>query len=521
MMRNLAALLAMLGILGCSEPRAPTTVPENAEPGDLNLEPCTYETDAGEYHADCGTLVVRENRGDPGTRLIALPFIRVHASGGSPGEPIFWLAGGPGASNLAFSRLEGLIDNHDIVMVGYRGVDGSVVLDCPEVTEVFKHPPADLLDESSLDSLAAAYARCAERLQSEGVDTDGYTVTEVASDIEDARVALRYGEINLLSQSYGTRLAMLYAWMYPETAHRSAMISVNPPGHFVWQPEVIDRQIEYYSGLCEKDPECSSRTDDLARSMRKVAGEMPDRWLFLPIKRGTVLAGTFALLYHTGTAPVVFDAWLAAEKGDSSGFALLTLAGDFMFPSAAVWGDSLAKATSADDLYEPGRDCLTEMMPPDSIIGSPMSLLGCAAAGWPTKRIPADLRRVQPSDVETLLVSGNVDFSTPAEAATAELLPYLSNGKQVVLSEFGHTGDVWGLQPEATVRMLTSFFDTGVADDSLFIYEPMDFHVGLGLPGMAKIGLGIMALVLLGLLALAWFIVRRVRRRRRAQAGAS
>lgn len=75
---------------------------------------------------------------------------------------------------------------------------------------------------------------------------------------------------------------------------------------------------------------------------------------------------------------------------------------------------------------------------------------------------------------------------TLPQFATDELLPFLGNGEQVILSEFGHTGDVWGLQPEATVRLLTSFYNTGVGDDSLFINQPMDFHVDVGFPEMAK-----------------------------------
>ena len=83
-------------------------------------------------------------------------------------------------------------------------------------------------------------------------------------------------------------------------------------------------------------------------------------------------------------------------------------------------------------------------------------------------------------------MGGNIDYSTPVQFATDELLPFLSNGEQVILSEFGHTGDVWGLQPEATVRLLTSFYGTGVADASLYTYQPMDFHVEFGFPEMAK-----------------------------------
>ena len=119
--------------------------------------------------------------------------------------------------------------------------------------------------------------------------------------------------------------------------------------------------------------------------------------------------------------------------------------------------------------------------------------------------------------VETLLVSGSVDGTTPARYATEELLPSLSNGQQVILSEFGHVDDVWDLQPEATMHLLTTFYDTGVADDSLFTYQPMDFDVGLGFPEMAKLGLAAIVLIIILLVALGWFIVRRVRQRRAGQ----
>jgi len=133
---------------------------------------------------------------------------------------------------------------------------------------------------------------------------------------------------------------------------------------------------------------------------------------------------------------------------------------------------------------------------------------------WHATLIPEDLRHVQFSDVETLLVSGNIDATTPAQWATEELLPYLNNGEQVILSEFGHTDDVWGLQPEATMHLLTTFYNTGEVDDSLYVYQPMDFDVGLGFPLMAKLAVAIVVLVPIGLIALMWFIVRRIRRHR-------
>ncbi len=380
MKRTLPATLAALSLLlvvgGCAsiETYAP---PVEASDGDLQIEKRTYYVKEGsktvKYDADLGQLLVPENRSVSASRLIALPVIRVHALTDNPTEPIFHLAGGPGGTNMTFSHLKGLIETHDIVMVGYRGVDGSISLDLPEVSKAWKGVGNDLFSESSLANLEDAFAREAARLEAEGIDLSGYTMIEVVKDIEAARIALGYERINLLSQSYGTRLAQFYAYMYPNSLFRSAMISVNPPGHFLWEPEVVDELIEYDSTLMANDPEWSGRAPDLAATMRDVSHNLPDRWLFVPIDAGKVRMMTHFMLFHRGTAASVYDSYIAAANGDPSGLAMMSLMYGFMFPNAINWGDWASKGGPD---YLADRDYLTEMMTDSSIIGAPTSVAG-------------------------------------------------------------------------------------------------------------------------------------------------
>lgn len=515
-----AMVMALLAACGGGGKSA-VTVPAGAQAGDLaGLEPCTYEAGDGEYPADCGTLVAPENRSDPLSRLIALPVVRIRATGSNPAEPILQLRGGPGMSNMGIINASWFVENHDIVLVGYRGVDGSVVLDCPEVVKMMRGGGGDLLSDPMLDRSSAAFSRCAERLRSEGVDLNGYTVAETIDDMEAARNALHYERVNLLSGSYGTNVARIYATMYPESIYRSAMIGVDTPGATIHEPEVVDELISRYADLCAADAECSARTDDLAETMRRVAQNMPERWLFLPINAGLVKVATYNFFETTTEAPMMIDVWLAAAEGDPSGMAAMTLVGPLFSARAALWGHNAALRASLGQ-YDPARDYRAELNPPDSIIGSPASTVAYTQyAAWPANLIPEEYRQVQPSEVETLLVSGSIDFDTPAQFARDELLPSLSTGRQVILSEFGHAEFV-GLQPEASERLLTSFFDTGTADDSLFTYHPVDFHVGLGYPAMAKLGLGVVVLVIVGVGALVWFIAQRVRAKRRRLENAS
>lgn len=519
-------LFTTLILVGCgSKEPAPVSVPVGAQAGDLvDLHSCTYTAGKTDYSADCGMLVVPENRTDPNSRLIALPVIRVHALSDNPAEPIFFLQGGPGGSNQHFSYLQGLVDRHDFVQVGYRGVDGSTVLDCPEIAEAVRNAPGGVLNDVSLDGYADASARCAERFEAEGVDLAGYTMTEVIDDMEAARTALGYGRINLLGESYGTRLEMIYEWMYPESLNRVIMVAVNPPGHFIWEPDAIDAQLEDYAKLCARDPECSARTNDLIASMRRVSENMPKRWLVFPIDEGGVKMVSFFMLMESIqppgapvplNGPAMIDLWLDAEDGDASGMALITLARNMFLPNMFVYGDLLSKGGSGGDFARHAADYRTALNPPGSILGSPLSLYHSAfGAGWPIHLIPEQYLPLQSTDVETLLVSGSIDFSTPPQFATEELLPHLSNGKQVILKDIAHTETFWNRQAEARTHLLTTFYGSGEVDDSLYVYEAVDFDPGQTWGGMAKTFLVIVLAVIVLLMALVWLIARAVRRRR-------
>ena len=65
--------------------RGQISVPAGAKAGQLTLHPCHYGTEQGSYAADCGTLVVPENRAKPGSRLIALPVTRIKSLSAHPG----------------------------------------------------------------------------------------------------------------------------------------------------------------------------------------------------------------------------------------------------------------------------------------------------------------------------------------------------------------------------------------------------------------------------------------------------
>jgi len=523
--RIVALALIGLAVLGLAYLRFgggsdPAPVPEGAQAGDLILDRCDYETENGSYEADCGTLVVPENRADPQSRLIALPVTRIRARSERPGNPVFRLEGGPGKTNMKFSAASRMADGRDVVLVGYRGVDGSSVLDCPEVESALKHS-TDLQGEKSFRAYGEALQACADRLTDDGVDLAGYSLAQRVDDLEDARAALDYDRIDLVSESAGTRTAMIYSWRFPESIGRSVMIGVNPPGHFLWDAKTTDEQIRRYADLCSEDKTCSNRTDDLAASMRETAADIPDRWFFLPIKEGNVRVASFYGLAESTSenaplsSPMTLDSWLSAADGDASGFWFQSLLADIAFPTAFVWGEyaaaARADAQAASDYFSSGGQKRR------SNLGYAATAFGWGGGrltdGWPAVPDEGDFSSVRTSEVETLLIGGTLDFATPPQWATRDLLPHLPNGQQVVLDGFGHSFDFWTYQPEASSRLINTFFDSGKVDHSLYRPARVDFTPEVTQTALAKgIAGSMVGLGALTVLSLLW-MARRVHKR--------
>jgi len=498
----------------------PVSVPSGAKAGQLDLHSCGYATNDGSYAADCGTLVVPENRHNASTRLIALPITRIRALSANPGVPVFRLQGGPGITNMTFPDASRFAGKHDVVLVGYRGVDGSSKLDCPEVTSARAHS-GEFLTEKAYRADAAAFKACATRLQDDGVDLAGYTIPERVDDLDDARRAFGYHNIDLVSESAGTRTAMIYSWRYPQRLHRSVMLAVNPPGHFLWDAKTTGDQIRRYAALCAKDTFCSSRTPDLAASIHSAFANVPDRFWFLPVKKGnTEAAAFFGLMNATSdgggplSGPRTIDTLLSAQQGEGGGVWLLSFMSQLTFPYLQVWGDVAAIARS-DAAY--ARRFFAANRDRGSVIGSPGTDLiwagGRLLDSWPASPDENEYTRVQNSNVETLLIGGNLDFATPPQNATRELLPHLPNGHQVVLSDLGHTDDFWTYQPKAADRLINTFLDSGRVDTSSYTRNSVDFTPGSSHGTIATIVVSVMLVfAALAVLALVWMPVRVQRR---------
>ncbi len=196
------------------------------------------------FPARFGTLVVKENRQNKQSRLISIPVIHIPAIlTDSSVPPIFILNGGPGESNLNSNLIfEKLQQQHDLVFVGYRGVDGLAKLDCPCLLNALKSD--DLTPAVSEFKYAQAFDSCKKNWAVQNYDLTGYNINEVAKDIEDVRELMRFRKIIIVSYSFGAMIAEVYQQQFPNSTLKNVFIAPRPLGRFAIELTDISRLSE-------------------------------------------------------------------------------------------------------------------------------------------------------------------------------------------------------------------------------------------------------------------------------------
>jgi len=444
------------------------------------------------FKAYKGLIYVKEKYSDTSSNLIYLPVIIIKSLSSTPEEPIFWCEGGPGVSNLNFHPPKCLLEKHDVVLIGYRGIDGKTELNSKEIGKAIKGLHNQLLSDKSLDNIEKEIKKYIIELSEKNIDLTNYTIIDVIDDLENVRKALGYNKINLLSVSYGTRVALLYGYRYPNAIHRSIMIGVNPPGHFIWYPEKTSQIIKLYDSLYQNSTLSNvSIEQDINNALKNI----PKRWSLFKLDRDKIRTGAFLLLYSKGNAVTAFDAFhKAATEKDYSGLYLMQLLYDVMVPKSFVWGDMFNKAASAD--LNNNID-YRKLFRGDTVsIGAPFSLLlfGCSKA-WPSFTIDEKFRKIDTSFIETLMISGNLDISTPSDFTTKELLPFLPNGRQIILKDMAHADDLMHRQRPSFENLITTYFDKGVVDTSAYKYDAIDFKPSKDFCHIAKVYYPIIAII--------------------------
>jgi pimeloyl-ACP methyl ester carboxylesterase len=373
-------------------------------------------------------------------------------------DPLFVLAGGPGQAgsdvlpllNAAFRKARA---TRDIVLIDQRGTGLSGKLDCPS------KPGADNQGE------AAAEAEIRACLQSVKAPLSAYTTEAAARDIEQVRIKLGYGRINVWGGSYGTRLGQAYARAFPNSVRSLVLDGVAAPDQII-PAGGRDGQaaLDAMFKLCAADSGCARAYPDLRAEFASlldrtgkgialsIVNPRTAEPLQMTMSSRRFLGTVHSILYATPDARRLPFLIHSAYLGRWEPFvARSNLASDIAGDSATSLILHLA-VVCAEDLPRLTPQLLAEDTR-DAFLGAPMvERLSNLCPLAHVRSVPF----VAPSQIEApaLLLSGALDPVTPPRRAEAAA-HFMRHAQQLVVAAAGHGVSTLGCAP----RLLREFLD--------------------------------------------------------------
>ncbi|MCA1581001.1 MAG: alpha/beta hydrolase [Acidobacteria bacterium] len=440
--------------------------------GRTGLAPCSAAGRPDASETLCGTVPVLENRSAARGRRIDLHVVVVPAIGVSSRPPLFSFEGGPGlaasdGAELWQTELKAFRQNRDIVLFDQRGTGSSNPLHC----ERERRDAGDFLTEMYPTEYVR---RCRSELQSRA-DLTRYTTIAAADDVEDVRLALGYGRIDIAGLSYGTRLALVYMRRHPKSVHAAVLMGVTPTWARLplFHAANAQRALSLLLEDCAAEAACAAAYPDLAADLARVRdalGRAPARvsaaWpAGSPPKEVSITRDVFfetlrRQMYAPATSRRIPAVLHAAALGDYAPFLAAALpAGD-------------GRDRGADGLYLSitCSEDTSRITPEEAERAASGTAFGPyridqqrrACSLWPTAPLPARYFRDVRSSAPVLILSGGRDPVTPPEWAT-RVARRLSRSRHVVVPLSAHL--VEGLDDLGCWDgVVLSFLDSGTAD---------------------------------------------------------
>jgi len=440
-----------------------------------------------------GELDVPENRNDPRSRQIKVTFGRLPSTGETTGPPIFFIAGGPGASGIGgfAGNAEWLLPlrrRGDLMLVEQRGTGFSRPrLDCAERWDLPIKAP--LQRNQLIEAARQRFAACRRTWQAEGVDLAGYNTVAYAEDIVAVADALGYRQFAVIAFSYGTQIALELLRSHSHRLTRAVLLGVMGPSDSLRNPMDHDAVLGRAAALLHDDEASKVYPDLVASTAETIAllrrhpiqvsipnpeNGQPIEFVFDELAYRRQMVTRMGMRHELAILPRFNHAllggddqeWLQSELRNRLRGLLWMRKGPLAMRSAA---QHYATVCAAADPAP--RDHVS----PDCVLGHTFHpALPEACDAWQVPNLGDAFRRPPRSNVPVLMFSADLDTKTPMKQAE-RLLPHLSNARHVVLTNAGHD-DLLEVVEEVRTR-LDAFFSGRAVSESPIVLGPIQFSM--------------------------------------------
>jgi pimeloyl-ACP methyl ester carboxylesterase len=414
----------------------------------LSLHRCELPGVEGEVR--CGTYEVFEDRSAKSGRTIKLKTVVLKSLGSKPApDAIFPLHGGPGAPatdlvELAHGGiLEPVRQDHDLVFVDQRGTGGSNPLTC-DVADDAKDLTSFFGDILPPDKVLA----CREKLQ-EHADLRLYTTPIAMDDLDEVRAALGYNKIDLVGLSYGTIASQVYMRQHPEHVRSAFLVGVATPN--IKQPLLFPRSAQHAMDLlfadCTADETCHRAFPRLQEEFGVVLsrfdkGPLPvelvdpvsKKRVQVKLSRSSFVEGIRLAMYSTDSQQFVPKIIHQAYENDYVPFEEAAV---HLSPGAGVARGVYFTVTCSEGVpFITAKDLADETR--NTYVGAERVQRHITACkDWPKGNIAPSYLDPVKSDLPVLMISGEVDGSSPTWFGESAL-KFLPNGRQLKIRYLGH-----------------------------------------------------------------------------------
>lgn len=440
-----ALLLASSPTLAGSAPKAGDTVIQTGIAKAIDGSSMSYEI---------GTLYVPENRAKPGSRLIGVGFARVKAAKPTKAPPVFLLVGGPGVTMLdivldhdetASRRIkawQAYAQVADLVVIEQRGYTlRGDLMEIPSKPLPLDRPTTVADDIDVVRDMArraqAAYPKA---------DLSGYSIGEIADDVQDLSRALGYDKISLVGASFGSQWGFAVMKAHPGLVARAVITSAEPLDYGYDMPSQVYAVYQRIAWEADQDPALKPWLPE--GGLVAAIWAVHDRLLKAPV--------SVTVKDDAGTSRKVvlgvedYQASLLNAAQHAATFPRFVL--DLYHGHYEAWGkDAISdRASEKRSLINPlinigldmsaERKALLQTDPALPIIGGWNFAGYLATKGeWATPDPGDAFRRPVRDPTPVLFVQGDWDPSTPMENTLA-MLPWFPNARMMILHRAQHGG---------------------------------------------------------------------------------
>jgi len=261
-----------------------------AQNNELKLKPYLFESKSGvKVDAELGSFLVPENRSVDGSRTIELNFVRFKSKNPNPGNPIVYLAGGPGGEGISTARgkrfelFMAMREIADVIALDQRGTGlSNHIPQCETKAQFSLEEPGEY--NTYITKMSNAAKKCISFWESEGVQVDGYNTVENANDLEELRKVLNAPRISLWGISYGSHLAFDFIKRYEGSVDKVVLAGLEGPNHTIKLPGLNQKYLKYLDSKIKLDDDALKAYPNLLTLMEDVLTSLEKQPVHTEIK---------------------------------------------------------------------------------------------------------------------------------------------------------------------------------------------------------------------------------------------